>query len=228
MRRAVAAALVAAGAVSLAAPALAAPARRVDVMVAGRSSLVRSATTVTARATHVKVGRTRCAVAANTPLAALAATRLSLGMRDYGCGSGSLFVERIRGERAAAVNGWVYKVGHRAPGVSAGSPRVAAGGHVLWFWCRQGARGCQRTLEVTARPARVAAGEPVTFTVRGYDDRGRGAPVAGATVRFAGAALSTAADGTVSATVPATPGRREVTATASGLVPSFPAEVGVG
>lgn len=228
MRRAAVLALALTGAVGLAGPSTAAPSRRVEVMVAGRSAVLHAASTVFARATRVKVGRTRCAVPANTPLAALAATGLSLGMRDYGCGPGSLFVERIRRERATAVNGWVYKIGRRAPGVSAGTPRVKARARVLWFWCRQGARGCQRTLEVSASAGRVAPGAPVAFTVVGYDDRGKGVPVSGAAVRFAGAVLTTGADGTAATTAPAAPGRRTARATAPGLVASFPVQVVVG
>src|SRR4249919_1699276 len=157
--------------VALAVPATPAGAAKVDVMIVGRTKVLRGATTVSARATTVKVGSLRCAVGANTPLAALVAARPSFLMRDYGCGAGSLFVERIGPDRASGVDGWVYKIGHRAPGVGGGSPRVRAGTRVLWFWCRTGSRGCQRTLEVTASATRLAPGAPVTFTVRGYDDR---------------------------------------------------------
>jgi hypothetical protein len=124
----------------------------------------------------------------------------------------------------------VYKVGRRAPSVGAGSlqVRLRTGTRLLWFYCRQGRGGCQRTLEVTASPARVAPGAPVTFTVRGYDDRGRGRPVAGARVRFAGAELRTGADGTVATAAPATAGRRRASADAPGLAAGFPAQVVVG
>jgi len=167
-------------------------------------------------------------VGANTPLAALVALRPSFGMRDYGCGAGSLFVERIGRERVSGLDGWVYKIGRRAPGVSAGSPRVRAGTRVLWFWCRTGGRGCQRTLEVTASATRVAPGAPIRFTVRGYDDRGRGVVIPGALVRFAGAELRTGADGTVATTAPVAPGRARAVAEARGLVQSFPLEVVAG
>jgi hypothetical protein len=223
VRRAALAALVA-----FAVPATPAGAAKVDVMIVGRTKVLRGATTVSARAATVKVGSMRCAVGANTPLAALVALRPSFRMRDYGCGAGSLFVEKIGRERVTGIDGWVYKIGRRAPGVSAGTPRVRAGTHVLWFWCRTGARGCQRTLEVTASATRLAAGAPVTFTVRGYDDRGRGIAVAGAIVRFAGAQLRTGADGTVAATAPAAAGSYPASAQARGLVPSFPLEVVVG
>jgi hypothetical protein len=229
------------GVVALAAASLAAPpagAAQVDVMVVGRSALLRSATTVSARTTTVPVGARRCAVAANTPLAALAALRRpGFHVRDFGAcsrrsarASESLFVDRIGSERNRGVNGWVYKTGRRAPGIGAGAlgARVRAGAKVLWFYCRQGPRGCQRTLEVTASPARVAPGAPLAFTVRGYDDRGRGVPVTGARVRFAGTELRTGAGGRADTTAPAVARPHRATADLPGLVPSFPAEVTVG
>jgi hypothetical protein len=216
----------------------AAAAPRVEVMVAGRTRVLRPATRVVARATTVRVGARRCAVAAGTPLAALAALRApSFSLRDFGAcsrrspaASEGLFVQRIGGERNRGADGWVYKAGRRAPGLGAGAlgARLRAGTRLLWFWCRQGRGGCQRSLEVTASPARVAPGAPLAFTVRGYDDRGRGVAVAGALVRFAGARLRTGPDGTVAAVAPGTAGRRRVSAQAPGLVPSFPQEVVVG
>jgi hypothetical protein len=228
MRRTAAAGLatLAAAGVAGSAPAAAAPAK-VDVMIVGRTKVLRAARTVSARATTVQVGSRRCAVGAGTPLAALVALGPSFRMRDYGCGADSLFVEKIGRERVTGLDGWVYKIGHRAPGVSAGSPRVRTGTRVLWFWCRTGGRGCQRTLEVTASAASVAPGAAISFTVRGYDDRGRGAAIAGALVRFAGTALRTGADGTVATTAPGAPGRAQAIAQARGLVPSFPLEVAV-
>ena len=228
MRRATVLGLATFAAASVAGPAAAVAPAKVDVMVVGRTKVLRPAMTVSARATTVKVGGSRCAVGANTPLAALVALRPSFGMRDYGCGAGSLFVERIGRERVSGLDGWVYKIGHRAPDVSAGSPRVRAGTRVLWFWCRTGGRGCQRTLEVTASATRVAPGAPIRFTVRGYDDRGRGVVIAGALVRFAGAELRTGSAGTVATTAPVAPGRPRAVAQARGLVPSFPLEVVVG
>ena len=228
MRRATVLGLATFAAASVAGPAAAVAPAKVDVMVVGRTKVLRPAMTVSARATTVKVGGSRCAVGANTPLAALVALRPSFGMRDYGCGAGSLFVERIGRERVSGLDGWVYKIGHRAPDVSAGSPRVRAGTRVLWFWCRTGGSGCQRTLEVTPSATRVAPGATVSFTVRGYNDRGRGVAISGALVSFAGAQLRTGADGTVATTAPVAPGRPRAVAQARGLVPSFPREVVVG
>ena len=228
MRRATVLGLATLAAASVAGPPASAAPARVDVMVVGRTKVLRAATTVSARAATVRVGTRRCAVGASTPLAALVALRPSFAMRDYGCGAGSLFVERIGRDRVSGLDGWVYKIGRRAPGVSAGSPRVRTGTRVLWFWCRTGGRGCQRTLEVTASATRVAPGAPVRFTVRGYDDRGRGVVIPGALVHFAGAELRTGADGTVATTAPAAPGRPRAVAEARGLVPSFPLEVVAG
>ena len=228
MRRSTLLGLATLAAASVAGPAAAAAPAKVDVMIVGRTHVLRAARTVPARAATVPVGSRRCAVRADTPLAALVALRPSFRMRDYGCGAGSLFVEQIGRERVTGLDGWVYKIGRRAPGVSAGSPRVRSGTRVLWFWCRTGARGCQRTLEVTASATRVAPGAPISFTVRGYDDRGRGLATPSALVRFAGAQLRTGSDGAVATTAPATPGRPRAVAEAPGLVVSFPLEVVVG
>jgi hypothetical protein len=228
MRRLTASAAAALALAGVSPAAATAASAKVDVMVVGRSKVLRAATTVTAKATNVKVGRARCSVRASTPLAALLALRPSVSMRDYGCGAGSFFVERIGRERGAGLDGWVYKVGRKAPSVSAGTPHLRTDARVLWFWCHTGTKGCQRTLEVTASPAQVALGAPVTFTVKGYDDQGKGIAVAGATVRFAGARLKTNADGTATATAPTSAGVRKATAEKSGLAPSFPQEVDVG
>jgi hypothetical protein len=210
---------------------------RVEVMVVGRTRVLRPPTKVRARARTVRADGRRCAVAAGTPLAALAALRApSFAVRDFGACSARnpaaselLYVTRVGRDRARGVDGWVFKVGRRAPGIGAANPRarVRAGGRVLWFYCRMGARGCQRTLEVSG-PARTAPGAPVTFAVRGYDDRGRGAPAAGARVRFGAASATAAADGTATITAPTAPGRHRASANSPGTVPAFPLEVSVG
>jgi hypothetical protein len=217
-----------------------APPPRVPVMVVGRARVLGGPRTVAAGATGVVAGGRRCALAAGTALAALVALDRAGGpafhVRDFGgcsarnpAASESLYVDRIGSERARGADGWVYKVGHRAPNVGAGSPQVRArtGQRVLWFFCHMGSGGCQRTLDLTG-PARVAPRASATFTVRGYDDRGRGSTVAGARVDFAGASATTGPDGRASLTAPATAGRRRATATAPGLVVSFPLEVRVG
>ena len=58
-----------------------------------------------------------------------------------------------------------------------GRGRLARGQRVTWFYCVRAA-DCQRTLEVSAKPATGG----IVATVRGYDDDGDGVPVVGATV----------------------------------------------
>ena len=146
-----------------------------------------------AAATSVAVARRRCAVAAATPLAALAAVARARGpgfrLHDYGAcarraaDSGALFVTQIGPDRNHRADGWVYKVNRVVPGVGAADPsgrRLRAGDRLTWFYCRaQPSGGCQRTLEVTPLSA---PGQPLRVRVRGYDNEGRGAAVAGAMV----------------------------------------------
>jgi len=156
-------------------------------------------------------------------------------LRDYGrCGkraadAASLYVRRIGPDRGAGPNGWVYKVRRKVPGAAAGDPagvRLRAHERVLWFYCRMGAHGCQRTLELTV-PGAAAAGAQLTATVRGYDDNGRGVAIADATVALAGATTQTGAGGAATLTAPAAPGRYVAAASAPGLVAAFPVEVTV-
>ena len=98
---------------------------------------------------------------------------------------------------------------------------------MLWFWCvKDAADACQRTLE-TSSAAAVAPGAPLAVTVRGYDEQGKGVPVAGATVTLGGATATTGADGVATVTAPAA-GRAALGAAKPGLVPSFPRRIAVG
>jgi hypothetical protein len=248
-------ALLAALVLALAAPAAgAARAPRVETMVVTRAGtpLADGPHAVVARATRVRVGARRCAVAAGTPLAALAALRRAGGpafrVRDYASCSrraadaSGLYVSAIGGSRARGQDGWVYKVGNKVGTAGAADPsgpfgtgrRLRSGRRVLWFWCRMGARGCQRTLAVVLSARRVAAGASLRVTVRGYDDRGRAAAVAGATVTLTSGAAGTTSMATTDAaggatvTAPNTAPVARVTATAPGLVASFPETVRVG
>jgi len=212
----------------------------VQVMVVGRGGSVLSGPrTVAASAAAVSVGGRRCAVAAGTPLAVLAALGRvggpAFSLRDYGhCGSsprnsGELFVYRLGGETNRAQNGWEYKVGGTAGATGAGDPSgilgngrlLAAGQRVLWFWCQSSAGGCQRTLEVSAPPS-VGHGGTLTARVTGYENEGRGAPVAGAVVRLGSDFATTGRSGRASLIVPSSPGRYQLTAAGRGLVPAFP------
>ena len=222
---------------------LAAPAgASVDLMVVGRTRVLREAAPVKLKARSVRVGGRRCAVGKATPLSVLAGTRLTLRLRDYGsCGrspadAGSLYVRKVGPDRAGGLRGWVYKVGHRAGTTGAADPsgpfgtgKRLRGGRLLWFWCRQNrANGCQRTLEARPDRATVAPGAPLRVTVRGYDDNGRGVPVAGALVRLGDAQALTGADGVATVPAPTAAGRVRAIAEHAGMVRSFPEEVVVG
>lgn len=208
---------------------------RIEQLVVFRDGQADQAAVTAARAT-ARVGGRRCAVGAGTPLAALlrSGTR-GIGLRDYGSCSkraadaGGLYVWRIRRDRARGANGWVYKVANRAATAGAGDPtgpfgrgRLRPGARVTWFYCRMRAGGCQRTLAV--RPEALGGGE-LRVTVRAYDDRGRGRPAAGATVRAG--ADSAIADSRGIATLTRAPGTVELFAEAKGAVRSFTERVDV-
>jgi hypothetical protein len=233
MRRLLPAAVV----LALAVPAPAGAAS-VQLMVVGKTRVLREAGPVRLKARSVRVGGRRCALG-RTPLSVLAGTRLSLRLRDYGaCGrsardAGSLYVRAVAGERARGASGWVYKVGRRAGTTGAADPsgpfgrgRLKRGARVLWFWCAQtGGQACQRTLEVSSA-ASVGAGGTLAVTVRGYDDNGNGVPVAGATVRLGSATAVTDASGVAQVVAPAAGGYR-LTAERDGMVRSWPRKVTV-
>ena len=131
----------------------------------------------------------------------------------------------------------MYKVGRRAGTTGAADlsgpfgtgRRLRDGQRITWFWCTlESSGGCQRTLE--ARPDRTTAapGETLTVTVRGYDDFGKGVPVAGATVRLGSASAVTGADGSAILTVPAETGDLPLEAERDGMVRAFPQAVTVG
>jgi hypothetical protein len=210
----------------------------VQLMVVGKSRVLREAGPVRLKARSVRVGGRRCAVG-RPPLSVLAGARLSLRLRDYGaCGksardAGSLYVRSVAGERARGAAGWVYKVGRRAGTTGAADPsgpfgrgRLKRGARVLWFWCAQtGGEACQRTLEVSSAGS-VGAGGMLAVTVRGYDDNGNGVPVAGATVRLGAATAVTDASGVAQVVAPAA-GRYRLIAERNGMVRSWPQKVSV-
>ena len=234
------AALILAGAV-LAAPAAAEARGKVDVMVVGRSAVLVPAERVALKARTAAVGGRRCSIGRATPLSALAGTGVAFSLRDYGACSrrardaGSLYVRKIGPDRERGSDGWVYKVGRRSGSGGAADPagpfgtgrRLRDGQQVLWFWCvKDAADQCQRTLE-TSSAATVAPGAPLAVTVRGYDEQGKGVPVAGATVTLGGASATTGADGVATVVAPAA-GRHALEAAKPGLVRSFPRRIGVG
>jgi hypothetical protein len=231
--------ILAAGA--LTAPA-AADAAKVDVMVVGRTEVLVPAKSVTLKSRAVGIGGKRCAIGRATPLSVLAGTGVRFRLVDYGACSrkprdaGSLYVSKIGPDRERRGDGWVYKVGRRVGSAGGADPagpfgngrKLRAGQRVLWFWCvKDRSQQCQRTLEATSAGA-VAPGAPLAVTVRGYDEQGRGVPVAGATVALGGATAVTGADGVATVTAPAAPGEAVLEATKPGLVRSFPRTVEVG
>ena len=217
----------------LAAPATAGAAE-VDLMVVGKDRVLSAPGEVRLKVRKTRVAGRTCRIGAATPLSVLLATRLPLGLRDYGrCGkrprdAAGLYVTRVKREREKGRGGWVYKVGRKTPSLGAAdvSRRLRDGQRVTWFWCEQDmSGGCQRTLEVRPDRTTAAPGETLTVTVRGYDDQGRGIAVGGATVTLGSATAVTDAAGTAVLTVAES---GELEATHDGLVRAFPVEVTVG
>jgi hypothetical protein len=231
--------LVAAVALAAAAPAPA-TAADVELMVVGKERVLREPADVRLKQRKVKAGGRTCRVGAKTPLSVLAATRLKLGIRDYGrCGrrprdAAGLYVAKVAGERERGRGGWVYKVGRRVGTTGAADPsgpfgtgrQLRDGQRVTWFWCEQDeSGGCQRTLEAQPERTTAAPGESLRVNVRGYDDQGKGVAVEGATVRLGSATAVSGPDGVAELTV-AEGGRLE--ASKDSLVRAFPVEVTVG
>ena len=146
----------------------------VQLMVVGKTRVLREAAPVRLKARSVRVGGRRCAVGRATPLSVLAGTRLKLRpARLRRVRRGRLarcrLAVRARGRRASAARGargWVYKVGRRAGTTGAADPsgpfgrgRAAArrAGAVVLVRRRRAATACQRTFEVR-RPARSPPG----------------------------------------------------------------------
>jgi hypothetical protein len=239
-----AAVLAVAGLLGPAASAAAAPV--VQSMVVGRGGRILSpARSLSASAASLTVAGRTCSIAASTPLAVLVDLRALGGpgfaVRDYGrCGSSpasssQLFVYSLGGEANRGQDGWEYKVGGAAgstgaadpSGVSGNGRPIQAGERVLWFWCEAAATGCQRTLEVSVS-GRAIHGRPLTSTVYAYDNEGRGRPVAGAVVTLGSRRSITGSHGRATLTAPGARGTYRVSATRTGMVPSFPVTVAVG
>jgi hypothetical protein len=201
---------------------LAAASPTVDAQVVDRAGRVVGPREVRVAALRVRSEGRTCRLSAGLPIGVLRALRAPF--RAEGSCS-ALYVSEVRRQRERGAGGWVYKVGRRLPGVSASAPsgRLRSGQQVTWFWCVQ-AGACQRTL---ATRSAITDGT-LRVTVTGYDDRGRGVRVAGATVAIRQGdqvtSTPTGADGTLA--VPAAPGAAyEVRATRRGLIPSFPEAV---
>ena len=200
------AALIMLAALAAMAPPAAAAAARVHQLVVFKDGHARTSNPSMA-ATTAKVGKRRCAVPGATPLAALVRSGVgALSIKDYGSCSkraadaASLFVAGIGSDRNRGSDGWVYKAGNvlgtagaADPGGPLGRGRIRAGSRVTWFWCHVTSRdnGCPHTLAV------AASAEPggLLVRVRAYDDRGKGKPAAGATVKAGSASATTGSDG---------------------------------
>ena len=227
------------------APAATAETPTVSVQIVGKSALVGGVRNVVPKAFTLKVGSKSCAVPDATPLAALEQVRrqskLAYGVRDFGSCSkkaidaGQLFVRSIGTEANKGRDGWVYKIGRKVGTTGAADltgpfgtgKRLRAGDRLLWFWCKRGSQGCQRTLEVTPADTTVAPAAQVTYTVRGYDDLGRAKVVKGAAVSVDGRLVTTDAAGRATVVAPSVRGAAPVFATAKGMADAFPAKVTV-
>jgi hypothetical protein len=211
--------LLALGAVLV--PASAAPAApRVHAMIAWADGGVTGPRTLTL--SSLRVGR--CSLGAGLPIAVLRG--FGKPFRTEGSCE-ALYVSQVGRDRERGQAGWVYKVGRRLPGVSSSSSRarVRSGAHVTWFWCRRAA-ACQRTLSTSVR----SRGGRVTVRVMGYDDRGHGKRIAGASVRVRrpGRTFSVRTGRRGTATFRTRRGYRiRLGARKHGLVPAYPRTVRV-
>jgi hypothetical protein len=210
----------------------AAAASRVDQMVVFRSGKAQISHPAAAQAT-VKVKGRRCAVAADTPLAALVRSGVGpLSLRDYGSCSkrpadgGSLFVGGIGPDRNKGSDGWVYKAGNVLGTAGAADPagprgrgRLRPGARVTWFWChvRTRDKGCPHTLTVASV---ASAAGTLAVRVRRYDDHGKAAKAAGALIHAGGKTAAAGSDGIARLALGA--GRYQVYADQPGRIRSFP------
>jgi hypothetical protein len=225
---AIAAVLALAGAAAPCAEA----APRFDQLVVFRDGTSKSETVGTSR-THTRASGHRCGVPRSTPLTALVRSDVAkLKVRDFSgsCDPASLFVRSIGSDENRGESGWVYKVGNRQGTTSAGDPSGPFGSgrlkrrvRVTWFYCVFRTGGCQRTLGLRVRDE---GGGTVSARVKAYDDEGRGAPLAGATVHAGSRTAETGADGVATLRLPA--GKPRLYAEKAGNVRSFTERVRVG
>jgi len=105
----------------------------------------------------------------------------------------------VGGTAATTKNSWYLKLNHKAQSVGGEKVKVRAGDEVLWGY---GAYPYPDELGLTA-PANVQANMPFTVTVVAYDEKGKKAPVAGATVSGASGPTDSAGRATVTLAGPA-------------------------
>lgn len=212
----------------------------VRIMVDGRHATLLPTRATPAPAATVTVAGRRCAIPADTPLAALIAARRAGGpavaLKDFAhCSSkakdaGGIYVTRIGPDAAQGKNGWVTKVGGKLGSEGAASPksRVHPGQEVRWLYCRMGKSGCQRTLALRPASRAVKPGAALRVRVVGQDDHGGARPDPGATVTLGSARARTGANGTATLRAPRSAGSYRVSARDAGLAPAFPVGVRVG
>ncbi len=171
---------------SASAAAAAAPA--VQLQVVGKSAILAGPKKVTATSFATVVGagskRRNCTIAAGTPLAALKASGITFGLKDFGtCSrktvdSASLYVDSVRSVVGTGMQGWSYKVNNRAGTAGAADPSgpfgaglLKSNARVLWFWCVYDPTtyACQRNLVITA-PVKASVGKAFTVSVKACDD----------------------------------------------------------
>ena len=228
--RAVAAAAVVAGLTAAGSGSAVAAAPLVQLQVVGKSGILAGPKKVSAVSFTTVVGsgskRRNCTVAGGTPLAALKASGITFGIKDFGAcsrniiDSASLYVDSVRSLAGTGMQGWSYKVNNSAGTAGAADPSGPFGAgllkpnaRVLWFWCVYDPTtyACQRNLVITA-PAKASLGKPFTVSVKACDDSNSCSAAANVRVSLnGGQSVVTASSGTVTFTASAA-GKYAVTA----------------
>ena len=202
----------------------------VQVQVVGRSAIVSGPKKLSASSftTVVATGskRRNCTVAAGTPLAALKATGITVGIKDFGAcsrkpaDSASLYVSSIRAVAGTGMEGWSYKVNNRAGTAGAADPTgpfgsglLKANSRVLWFWCVYDPTtyACQRNLVITA-PTHASVGVAFTVSVKACDDSNSCVAAANARVSIDGAQSSVTTSAGTASFNPNVAGKHVITA----------------
>jgi hypothetical protein len=104
----------------------------------------------------------------------------------------------VGGTNATSKSSWYVKLNHKVPPVGGEKVKVRAGDEVLWGY---GSYPYPDELGLTA-PASAQANVPFTVTVVAYDEKGKRAPVEGATVSGASGPTDSAGHATVTLSAP--------------------------
>ncbi len=217
--------------------------KRVNVMVVGPKGQLADASLLKARSGTVGAGKKQCKVAANTPLAALAAasrrSKFSFRIKDFGscskqvaASSSQLFVNKIGSFSNKGSDGWFFKVNDKAgttgsadPSGPFGNGRLSSGDRVAWFYCKykKSSGSCQRTLRLVSNTT-ARKGKRYKVKVVGYDNSKHGRAIRKARVSLGGQTVVTDKNGRASFT-PRRNGKLKLTASRRGMVPAFPVQV---